>query len=302
MIQFSLRQLEYFVAAAQYGGTAQAARMLNVSQPSISQAISALESFWQVQLFHRLHAQGLQLTTEGQQRYPLALSLLRQAEDLSQQDQALSGTIHLGCLSTLGPLYLPGLIKHIQAQHPAIKLHFTEGDNEFLLKQIERNTLDLALLYDTGIFNQVNLHPMTAQRPYIAVAANHPLAQKSSVALADIANEPFILINLPRSRDYFLSLFKLAEVQPNIYIETSSIEMARSLVANEMGVTLLVTRPESTLSYDGKKLVYLTISDVLPLQTIVMATTKSIALSQANSAVLNAAQHYFAAHHNQTTT
>ena len=54
MIQFSLRQLEYFVAAAQYGGTAQAARMLNVSQPSISQAISALESFWQIQLFHRL--------------------------------------------------------------------------------------------------------------------------------------------------------------------------------------------------------------------------------------------------------
>jgi DNA-binding transcriptional LysR family regulator len=46
MIHFSLRQLEYLVAAAHYGGAARAAQALHVSQPSISKAISDLESLW----------------------------------------------------------------------------------------------------------------------------------------------------------------------------------------------------------------------------------------------------------------
>lgn len=293
MIPFTLRQLEYFVAAAQQGGTAQAARALNVSQPSISQAIKLLESHWHVILFHRIHAHGLQLTTEGQQRYQLATSLLHQAQALSQHNDTITGELHIGCLSTLGPLYLPGLLQRFKIQHPQVRVHFLEGDNETLLAAVERNTLHLALLYDTGIFNQVHLHPVATQHPYVIVGENHPLAKRDSVFLAEIATEPLILINLPRSRDYLLSLYRHAGISPIIYAESSSVEMVRSMVANEMGLAVLVTRPTSQQSYDGKNLTYLEIADAVPPQGIVMSSAINLPLNRAAEAFLQNTQDYF---------
>src|SRR2546427_2351194 len=62
MIQISLRQLEYFVAASRHGSTARAAEAIGVSQPSISKAIADLEALWGEALFVRRHARGLDLT------------------------------------------------------------------------------------------------------------------------------------------------------------------------------------------------------------------------------------------------
>lgn len=293
MIPFTLRQLEYFVAAAQQGGTAQAARALNVSQPSISQAISTLESHWQVTLFHRIHAQGLQLTIEGQQRYQLASTLLHQAQALSEHNDTTAGELHIGCLSTLGPLYLPGLLQRFKRQHPQVRVQFLEGDNESLLAHVERNTLQMALLYDTGIFNQVQLHPVAEQRPYVMVAETHPLAQRESIFLEEIASEPLLLINLPRSRDYLLSLYRHAGISPTIYAESSSVEMIRSMVANEMGLAVLVTRPAGQQSYDGKNLIYLEIADAVPPQRIVMASPMHLPLNRAAAVFLANTQDYF---------
>ena len=78
MAGFSLRQLGYFVAAAESGSLAAAARRLNVAQPSISSAIRALEARFGLQLLVRHHASGVTLTPAGQR-------LLRQAGDLLQQ-------------------------------------------------------------------------------------------------------------------------------------------------------------------------------------------------------------------------
>ena len=77
MIHFSLRQIEYFDAAARCGGAAAAAKALQVSQPSISKAIAELESLWGEQLFVRLHARGLELTAAGALRFKQAHALLR---------------------------------------------------------------------------------------------------------------------------------------------------------------------------------------------------------------------------------
>ena len=82
MINISLRQLEYFVAAAQHGGAARAAHALNVSQPSISKAIADLEVLWNEVLFVRRHARGLELTAAGRVRQREAQMLLEKARAL----------------------------------------------------------------------------------------------------------------------------------------------------------------------------------------------------------------------------
>ena len=64
-MQFTLKQLTYFVAAGEAGSILRAAENIHVSQPSISNAIAHLEDVFQVQLFIRHHAQGMSLTTAG---------------------------------------------------------------------------------------------------------------------------------------------------------------------------------------------------------------------------------------------
>lgn len=285
------------MAAAQQGGTQQAARALNVSQPSVSHAISGLEAVWGVTLFVRLHAQGLHLTTEGKSRYQQALAILKQTQELADgQHQQPRGELSIGCFSTLGPMYFPALMRAYLQEYPEVTIRMHEGDTETLLTRIERDTLDLALVYDTGIFNRVQLHHMGQQSPYVLLPANHRLSKRRKLTVQDLHQEPFVLINLRHSREYFLSLFSHENASPNIIAESSSIEMLRSMVANGHGVSILVTRPSHDYSYDGKQLVCIPLKSTFPPQNIVLASSGEHRLSFAGRAFLLAAQQFFSQH------
>ena len=80
-----------------------------------------------------------------------------------------------------------------------------------------------------------------------------------------------MLINLPHSREYFLSLFRDAGVTPRIAHESASLEMVRSLVANGLGVSLLTTRPLRDQAYDGKRIACRRLRGQLAHQSVVLA-------------------------------
>jgi len=272
MIHFSLRQLEYFAAAARHGGAARAAQALNVSQPSISKAIAELEDLWGERLFVRLHARGLELTAAGAARFRQARALLRQADALvAPRSAALEGLLRLGCLSTLGPRYLPEVLARLRAEHPGIHVQVEEGDTETLTRQLERCALDAALMYDLGLARSVRLEPVTDLWPYALLPWGHALAGRGQVRLAERAREPLILINLQHSRAYFLSLFHAAGVTPHIAHESASMEMVRAMVANGLGVSVLTTRPLRDVSSDGKRIACRALRGTLQPQSVVLA-------------------------------
>ena len=276
MIHLNLRQLEYFVAAARHSGAARAADALGVSQPSISKAIADLESHWGEPLFVRLHARGLELTAAGVLRHREAHALLEQARALAAPRAGeLTGLLRVGCLSTLAPRYLPDILARMRAGHPAIEVQFVEGDTEALTRMLERGALDVALLYDLGLARGVRLEAVTELRPYALLPARHRLTDAASVRVADLAGEPLVLINLPHSRAYFLSLFRDAGVTPQIAYESASLEMVRALVANGLGVSILTTRPLRDVSDDGKRIACRRLRGRLAGQAVALAYPQS---------------------------
>jgi DNA-binding transcriptional LysR family regulator len=272
MIHLNLRQLEYFVAAARHGGAARAADALGVSQPSISKAIADLEAQWGERLFVRLHARGLELTGAGTLRHREAHALLEQARTLAApRSGQLAGLLRVGCLSTLAPRWLPDILARMAKAFPAIEVQLVEGDIEALTRMLERGALDVALMYDLGLARGVRLEPVTQLRPYALLPWGHRLAAAGSLRIADLAREPLVLINLPHSREYFLSLFRDAGVVPRIAHESASLEMVRALVANGLGVSLLTTRPVRDQAYDGKRIACRRLRGQLALQSVVLA-------------------------------
>ena len=166
MINISLRQLEYFVAAAQHGGAARAAHALNVSQPSISKAIADLEVLWNEFLFVRRHARGLELTAAGRVRQREAQMLLEKARALEgPRREEEAGLLRVGCLSTLAPRYLPEILVRMRARHPLVEIEAHEADTETLVQMLERGALDAALLYDLGLARAVRMEAVTSFVP-----------------------------------------------------------------------------------------------------------------------------------------
>lgn len=277
MIQISLRQLEYFLAAARHGGAVKAAEALHVSQPSISKAIADLEKVWDEKLFVRRHAKGMDLTAAGMARQKQAQDLIDGARAMQgSRHGAMSGLLRIGYLSTLGPRWIPAILRQLQQAHPNINVELVDGDTEALTRKLERGELDVALQYDLGLVKPKLAYTRVAQLvPYALLPWGHELTSLASIRLDALARWPLVMINLPHSREYFLSLFREAGVRPQIAYETDSLEMVRGLVANHQGVGLLTTRPLVDRSHDGKRLACRRLRGNIARQAVVLVYPKN---------------------------
>lgn len=276
MQHYTLRQLEYFVACIDHGSIAGAAEALHVSQPTISVAIAKLEDQFAVQLLLRHHSQGVSPTTSAKNILPSARALLAHATDLQRQamlaGSTVVGELKLGSFTTLAPVVLPELMKALADEFPSIKLQVQEGPQEMILNDLLAGELDVALLYDIELPRALRCVPLARPTPYVALPDGHPLADNAVVSLAELAQEPLILLDVSPSRDYFLGLFHSAGLKPNIARSSPSLELVRGLVGQGLGYSILVTRPSGDLSYDGQALAIRPLNDTVSSSAIVLAS------------------------------
>jgi len=279
-VRFTLKQLSYFVAAGEAGSILRAAQNIHVSQPSISNAIAHLEDVFQIQLFIRHHAQGMSLTTAGSQILEQAQALLRDADELNSFAGKLSeqvfGSINVGCFIPLAPIVTPELCHGFMQSHTGVEVNVSEGDQAELLGRLKKGAIDLALTYDLQLENDIAFSALVELPPYVLLAADHPLADTPSLALESLANERFILLDLPLSDAYFMSLFDSHQLKPNIYARTRHIEVQRALVAQGYGYSLANVRPVNQHSLDGSRLRYVPLSGYNPGLTLGIATLANI--------------------------
>jgi DNA-binding transcriptional LysR family regulator len=266
---------------AEAGSTAGAARALNLSQPSVSVAIKELEEILGQALFQRQPARGLTLTPFGQRKLPEARGL---AAGLAAFETAPSGAepaghVAFGYFTTLGPQYVPGILKRMARDFPKVSVQPIEADLNEMNQHLAAGRIELALSYDVEMGSRIVAETVAELTPYALVPAGHPLARKKSVTVAALAAQPFILVDLPLSRDFLLSVFRAEGVEPRIAHRTRSLEMVLGLVANGHGISVLVTRPASTLAYDGKKIARLPIAPTRVRQRVILARPEAAPLT-----------------------
>lgn len=257
-MRFTLRHLQYFVAAAEASSIALASARIAISPPSISAAIAHLEKELGLQLFIRHHAQGLSLTASGRQMLREAKGLLAQADALHAAARDLTdqarGPLNVGCLLTLAPIILPELCRAFQHRFPAVQVSIHDGDQEHLIERLRRGEIDILLTYDLQVPDDVAFEPLAQLPPYALLTPEHKLARRRSLSLHDLAPEPMILLDLPLSREYFLSLFFQEGLTPQIAARSAHPDVIRTMVANEYGYALFNARPRNDAALDGKPL------------------------------------------------
>jgi len=241
--KITLKHLAYFVAAADHESVTRAAESLNVSAPSISLAVSNMEVVIGGQLFVRRHARGLVLTRFGREIALDARNALRRVQDIEtrrfQNTSGLEGRIDVGCLVSFAPYLMPALMRGFLHKHTKVRVHCHEGDHAFLTDGLENGLFDVALLYDFDIPSTIISTRLQRMPVKVVLSHTHRLAGQKSISLRDVIEEPYILLDLPNTSDYFLSIFSEFGLTPNVQFRPRSYEMARGLVAHQFGYSLL---------------------------------------------------------------
>lgn len=272
---FSLRQLEYFVAVADTGSMSAAAVRCHASQASISTAIADLERRLGVQLLVRRRAKGAFLTEAGSRVLDRARAMLAQADELRASAQAeegrLAGRLTIGCYAALTPFLIPPLVDGFRQVHPAVDVELIEGQLDEMRQALLQGACDLALLYAFGAQPGLSCTTLHRSHPYVIVSAGHPMAERESVSLAELADEPLIIYSEPPAQQNADHWFSLAGAEPNIRYRTSSIEAVRSMVARGLGFATLIQSWPTDTSVEGLPLASVPLSDPLDEVELVIA-------------------------------
>lgn len=298
-MNLTLTQLRYLVAVARHGSVTAAARMLNVSQPSISVAIDNVEATLGQKLFVRQRGSGIALTSFGRGAVAKAKQVLAEADELvglGTRDADVGGELVLGCFEDLAPYFAPALIRAFSQRCPAVAVIVRDETFETLGRRLGDSAIDLGLTYDLGLpshFARILLHEL---RPHALLPQGHALASQASVSLAELAAHPLVTTDQPHSWQHMLDLFLSRGLSPVSQSTTSSFELQRSMVANGFGVAVSYTRPYGDRSYDGLPLVCKPLSDPLPMQRIILTHDTRQRLSKAALAFIEMAKEWFASH------
>ena len=236
----SLRELEYAIAVAQTRHFGRAAERCGVSQPALSEQVRKLEGLLGVELFER-GRRGVEITPRGEALLGHIERVLSDAHALLEvahgSAEPLESTLRLAAIQTLGPYYLPYLLRQARQAFPQLKLRLREGQTESLLDSLRNGATDLVLAALPLPADGLTTAPLF-QEPFLLVCpAGHPLGALPELNLRDLASDGLILLEEGHClRDHALSL--CAGAAPTARLATS-VETLWHMIASGEGYSLL---------------------------------------------------------------
>jgi DNA-binding transcriptional LysR family regulator len=166
---------------------------------------------------------------------------------------------------------LPKLLADFEKLHPQVIMDFGEGPQDQLREALLAGEIDAAVLYDMGPLEELDRIVLYVARGYTLFGEGHRLADRATVTLEELADEPLILFDQPPSTDYAMSCFRACGLVPNVRHRTHSHELTRSIVARGRSYAILVQRPPNKLSYEGLPVLEKEVEPPLPTCPVILA-------------------------------
>ena len=195
-----LRVLNYFLAIAREQSIVHAAESLHLSQPTLSTQIKNLEQELGKQLFIRgtKGSRKVTLTEEGmilRKRAEEILDLVKKAEtEIKMSDDVVIGDVYIGTGETDGIRLIAKAAKKLQDRYPGISYHLSSGNSTLVSEYLDKGLIDFGIIFGDVDLTKYNVLEM----PYhdiwgVLIRKDSPLAEKESIAPADLYDVPLIL-------------------------------------------------------------------------------------------------------------
>jgi LysR family transcriptional regulator, hydrogen peroxide-inducible genes activator len=245
----TLTELKYIVAVARDKHFGRAAEACHVSQPTLSVAIKKLEEELDLKIFERSTGE-VSLTPLGEAVVRQAQAVLEQAAQIKEiakrGKDPLAGALRLGLIYTIAPYLLPALVRQVMLRTPQMPLILQENFTVKLLEQLRSGEIDCAVLAEPFPDAGLAIAPLYDEPFFVAVPAQHPLAQRQSVSAQEVKQETLLLLgNGHCFRDHVLQVCpefaRFASQSDGLVhnFEGSSLDTIQHMVAAGMGITLV---------------------------------------------------------------
>lgn len=191
-----IRVLRYYLAICREGNLSRAAQALHVTQPTLSRQIADLERELGCTLLERgsrsvtLTEKGLYLRRRAEEIVALADQT---AAELTHGDDVIEGDVFIGAGESESMRQVAARIRAFRERCPHVRFHLRSGNSTDVLEWLERGLVDFAVLIafpEINRFEHIRLRPTDAWGALMP--ADHPLAQKETVAPRDLTGVPLI--------------------------------------------------------------------------------------------------------------
>lgn len=240
------RRLQVFHTVARLLSFTKAAEALHMTQPAVTFQVRQLEEYFNTRLFDRTHNR-IALTEIGEKVFEFAQKIFEQyalmEEAVKEMTGDINGVLVLGASTTIAEYMLPALLGDFKHRYPDVKIRLKVSNTEEIVSMVENNIIDLGVVEAPVANKSLWLELCRMDQLVAIVPPNHPLAQRQSVSVHELATCPYISREEGSGTreviaDYFgkagYSIYDL-----NTVMELGSSESIKGAVTSGMGISIL---------------------------------------------------------------
>ncbi len=232
-----LTQLRSFHAVARAGGFTGAAKLLHISQPTVTTQVRFLEETYGVELFYR-RGHKVTLTPLGEQLFAMAQKIFALESEtvhlLEDSGELRTGQLRVGAV---GPFHVTEMLARFNRSYPGVEVSVRVGNSEVVQQELLDYRTDVAVL--AQFTDDPRFHAVPYSRHPIVVFVNrrHRFASRRSIRIAELEGEPLILREEgSTTRKALEDALARAGVAPRVAMEIGSREAIREAVIKGVGI------------------------------------------------------------------
>jgi molybdate transport repressor ModE-like protein len=286
-----VRRLRVLREVAERGSFSAAADALSFTQSAVSQQIAALERETGTTLLQRGPG-GIRLTDAGRALVAHTEAVLERLADAERELAAIAGLrggrVRLASFPTAGATLVPNAVSVFTERYPDVELTLTEAEPEDSLPRLRRGDFEVALIYDYGLDDShtegVELVHLLDDPLYLVLPVDHPLAQRRSIRIEELADEPWVSgCRDGHCHEMLMRTCEDAGFEPRLAFFTNDTQVQIALVAAGVGVTLA---PELGLRNAAQDIAVRAVAPQEPARQVLAAVPSADYRSAATEAMI----------------
>jgi len=187
------------------------------------------------------------------------------------QPHSPDNVLRVGFFVTLGPEFVPPLVADFAGQTPGVDIRLLEADHDDLIEQMRAGKIEAAITFGSIEEPELDSELLCAPAPHALLSSDHPLAERPSLRLADLAELPMILLDHPSVRSATAALFQRNGSKPVIRLQSPSLAMVRGLVAQGLGYSI---EPQNRTAPDGREIRAIPLDEDFPEGAVIAVTQR----------------------------
>lgn len=245
----TVHQLRIFEVVSRHLNITRAAAELHISQPSVYQQIKSLEESCGLRLYRKV-GRGIQLTAEGQKLRADAGEILDKIESLERKFEAkrkspVTESLMVGGSHVPSKSVLPSHLAAFKQSHPLVQITLQTMSSRSVERAVINSALEIAIITHPSHSPHLHYLPFGQERVVLFVSAQHQLANKKDLRLAEIAAVPLIIHRGIRRGTGKNTLDILKRIEqlgcpPTILMESNSGEAVKTGVMRGVGIGILM--------------------------------------------------------------